>query len=93
MKISKQKAISLIANTNGQIFGVTFMKKDGTMRDMNCRLGVTKHLKGGKLGYSPADFDLMNVFDIQKKEYRSISLNTLTGVRVGGETFKIKGEK
>lgn len=91
MKISKQKAISLIAQTNGQIFGVTFMKKDGTVRDMNCRLGVKKHLKGGKLNYDPADYDLMTVFDIQKKEYRSIALNTLMTVSVGGEKFKIKG--
>jgi hypothetical protein len=39
-------AIKLL-NTNGKIVTVTFTKKDGSIRIMNCRLGVTKHLKGG----------------------------------------------
>lgn len=56
---------------------------------MNCRLGVTKHLKGGELAYEPAEYDLIPVFDVQKKAYRSISINTLTNVTIEGVGYDV----
>jgi len=44
---SKELA-SIVAASNGRFVSVTFIKKDGTERSMLCRLGVTKHLKGGE---------------------------------------------
>ena len=46
---------------NGKIFTVTFIKKDLSTRIMNCRLGVTKHLKGGTLKYDPTEKNLICV--------------------------------
>lgn len=90
MKITRNAAIKLMKSTQGKIFSATFMKKDGTVRAMNCRLGVTKHLKGGSLAFNPAEYDLMTVFDVQKKAYRMIDLDTLKSVRVGGRKFTIQ---
>ena len=61
----------------GKIFTVTFVKKSGEVRKLNCRLGVTKHLKGGNKSFRDADFNYLTVFDLQKKAYRTVNLNTV----------------
>lgn len=94
MKISKETAKQLIFDTlkvnNGQIFGVQFVKKDGTIRDMVARLGVKKGVTGEGMKYNPADFNLITAFDMQKKEYRSISIDTLTQLKVDGQVFDVE---
>lgn len=68
----------LKAGENGRIFSVKFVKRtNNEIRTMNCRLGVTKHLKGGEQGYDPKDHNLITVWDLQKKAYRSINLETV----------------
>lgn len=72
-----------------KIFSAVFLKKDGTLREMVCRLGVTKHLKGGELKYSPEDFNYLTVFDMQKQEYRTINVNTLRQIKFEGITYDV----
>ena len=74
----------LIEETNGRFFSISFIKRtDGTLRDMNCRTKVTKHLRGGELPFNPKDYNLRIVFDLQKKQYRSISLDSVKSFRCG----------
>lgn len=68
-----------------EIFTITFTKKNGEERVMNCRLGVTKHLKGGELKHNPDDYNHLIVFDMQKKGYRTVSLDTVTIIKFGGK--------
>lgn len=89
MTITRRKAVNIIRGTGGRIFTALFKKKDGTMRTMNCRLGVTSHLKGGELKFNPDDYKLMVVFDVQKKEYRMINLASLRRLRVNGAKYVI----
>jgi len=91
--ISKEQAKSLIENNNSEIFKVTFVKKDGTIRDMVCRRGVTSHLKGGVLKYDPKALGYVVVFDMAKEDYRMINLNTLISVNMGGQKFEIDQSK
>ena len=72
---------------SGCIFSAQFIKKDGTLRRMNCRTKVTKYLKGGKKGYIPIQKGLITVFDLKKKEYRSVNLNTIQKVSFGHTTY------
>ena len=88
-KIDTTNAVKLIRATQGKIFTVSFIKKDGTLRKMNCRLGVTKHLKGGELAFDPKEYDLIPVFDLQKNAYRMINLDSLVEVTINGETFEV----
>ena len=68
----------MAAGANGKIFTVKFVKRtDGSERTMTCRLGVTKHLRGGTLGYDPREHDLLGVFDMTAGGYRSIDLRTV----------------
>ena len=71
--------IENILNSKGKIFTVTFTKKDGTTRVMNCRLGVTKHLKGGESTLNPNEY--ITVYDMQNKGYRAINRNTIIDVK------------
>ena len=66
---------------------VDFVKKDGTTRTMNSRLGVTRYLKGGELPYDPAEKGLLPVFDAQKGEYRMINIPTIISAKIGNEEY------
>jgi hypothetical protein len=70
-----------------KIFTVEFTKKDGSLRVMNCMLGVTKHLKGGEMKHDPEELNHIVVFDMQKKAYRTINLNTLERITFEGKTI------
>lgn len=92
------QAVELIKETKN-IFTVTFIKKDGTVREMNCRLNVDKYVTGKGQSYNPADYDLLTVYDMKEarklddidkaKAYRNINLRTLQSLTVNGESFKI----
>jgi len=80
--MNKEEIINLVGN---KFFTISFVKKDGTLRKMNARLGVTKHLKGGKKSYNPDDFNYLTVYDLQKKGYRTINLSTIKKVKANKE--------
>jgi len=71
--------VERILSSNGKIFSVEFIKKDGSVRLMNCRLGVTKHLKGGASTLDPNKF--ITVYDLQSKGYRAIDKKTILNVK------------
>jgi hypothetical protein len=74
---------------NGNIFSAVFIKKNGERREMVCRLGVKKHLKGGSLAYDAKGRNLLPVFDMQKEGYRMININTLVQLKINGKTYKL----
>lgn len=89
--IKLAEAAEMIRNSNGAIFGVDFVKRTtGEVRKMTARLGVKKHLKGGEAAYDAAAKDLIFVYDITKKAYRSVALDAITAVRFGGEVYEVK---
>lgn len=88
-KISKIKARNMIYKTNGEFFSAQFVKKDGSIRDMVCRLGVTKHLKGGELAFDPHERGLIVVYEMNVDGYRMINIKSLRQVKIGGETYKV----
>ena len=88
--ISRKDAVDRIVKTKGKVFTAEFKKRTtGEMRRINCRLGVTKHLKGGELKYKPAEKNLVGVFDMQKQAYRMIDIDGLTNLIANGEEFEI----
>ena len=82
-----EKRVEIIKEFVGKnkIFTATFIKKDGTTRVMNCKLGVKKHLKGGEQKFNPIEKNLLTVFDMQKGEYRMINISTLQELKAHGE--------
>ena len=68
-----------------KIFTAKFIKKNGEERVINCRLGVTKHLKGVGMKHDPSTLNHIVVFDMQKKEYRTINVDTLVELKFEGK--------
>ena len=89
MKVNKEQAKDLIYNLRGKFFGGTFVKKDGSIRDMTCRTGVAKHLKvGGMKLYNYNN--LICVFDVQINDYRYVNIDTLKSLRANGEAYYVE---
>jgi hypothetical protein len=66
---------------NSQIFSVQFVKKDGTVRDMNCRQNVDtiKHNDDPQWAGH-----VLLVWDMQKKNYRYITVATVKQIKANG---------
>ena len=79
---TEDRIADAIANSQGKVFSVSFIKKDGTRRNMNARTGVTKHLKGGESTTADRDY-LFTVFDMEKKGYRNVNLSTAYHFKCG----------
>lgn len=79
------KLSDIVAQSKGKFLTVVFYKKDGSIRSMNCRLGVTKHLKGGECTLDRSKF--LIVYDMVKKGYRAIDKESIVSVSVNGSIF------
>jgi len=88
-RITLEHAESLIKSTRGAIFGVEFIKADGSRRAMTCRLGVRKGLTGKGQAFDPSEHDLLTVFSMGDNGYRNIRLNALRRVTVAGQAFAV----
>ena len=84
-KIETLKKVS----ENGKIFSVSFIKKDGSIRNMTCRKGVKKYLKGGKNTVSHIS-KYVTIYSINDKGYRNINTNTLKQVKGSGKIYTFK---
>lgn len=72
---------------NGRIFSVQFVKKDGTVRNMVCRKGVKKGVKGTGAGWGEGSMKpLRTVFDMRKAGFRTIPTDRILRLKVAGKT-------
>jgi len=90
-KITTDKAKELIHQTNGKIFSSTFIKKDNTIRTLTARLGKKYKSKTGKSApYKASNYNLLPVYDMRKKAFRMININTLLTLTINKNNYKIK---
>jgi hypothetical protein len=75
-----------IDRTNGKFFTVKFIKKDGTLRKMTCRTGVSKFVTGKGLAFEPKEKGLKVVWSTDAEGYRMINLAQVTEITFNGET-------
>lgn len=89
MKIGRAEAVRMIRECK-RFFRVTFVKRStGETITMNCLNGVRKHLKGGEKSYDPTSVGLLSVYSMDRKGYRSIPVEGIVEVKIGGEIYKI----
>ncbi len=76
---------------NGTCFGVDFVKKDGSIRRMNARMGVKCHLRQPEGTHKrTSNPNLVVVWDRNAERtgaYRSFKLDTVLSLRHGGMTY------
>lgn len=89
MNISKPEAVNIITRkTRGGFFGIEFVKKDGSTRRLNARLGVRKGLAGGKntVDHKP---EYLTVWSRHDHSWRNVNVNTIRRVTFGGVEYEI----
>ena len=84
LNVTREKLDKLLNDQRGKFFTVTFIKKDGTVRKSNGRLGVKKYLKGGLNKVTRYDNTYDTTFDVKVMGYRTINLHTVLSVRANG---------
>ena len=93
--INRKQAIGLLEKVRktGQFFGVEFIKKSGELRRMSAKLGVKPPpSKTGKpMAYNPKSYGLRVVYEVSKKQYRMLNINTLCCINCGGTRYEVKG--
>ena len=87
--MNREQKKALIDFIGPRIFTVTFIKKDGTERKMNCRLGVTSKQNGGKNTTEHLG-EYLTVYDMQKLQYRNVNLDTIIDVKCGKATLRLR---
>ena len=85
---SSDELKAMIKSTKGRFFSCTFIKKDGSMRVMNGRIGCHKGIKG--VGRKFQKENLVTVFDAQAKEYRMINVDTMLTFNCGKFSWKVE---
>jgi len=89
MKISRKKAVDLIANTKN-IFGATHIKRTNKeIRVGSYKLGVTKGTNGNGLKYNPSSKNLIPVYDMNKG-FRMLDIDGLTELKIDHETYQVE---
>ena len=84
---NKKMNIIKKVSQNGKIFSVEFIKKNGDVRKMTVRKGVTKFLRGG--GYNTVSHlpQYMTLFSINDNGYRNLNLHTLFSIKGDGKEY------
>jgi hypothetical protein len=79
-QITTKQALEIMKSK--KIFSAEFVKKDGSIRKIVGRTGVTKHLKPNAKpqAYKPSERGYVTIYDFQKKDYRLINVQTLIKV-------------
>ena len=85
---SSDELKAMIKSTKGKWFSCTFIKKDGSKRVMNGRIGCHKGVKG--VGRKFQKENLVTVFDAQVREYRMVNVDTLLTFNCGGFSWKVE---
>ena len=89
--INRTKAKELIKESKGKIFSTTFIKKDNTIRTLTSRTGKQYKSKTGKKApYKPSDYNLIALYDMRKKAFRMLNLNTLITLSINKTKYIIK---
>ena len=72
---------NIVNEVGSRFFTVCFTKLNGIERVMTCRLGVTKHFKGG---VDTGTTDYLTVWEPATRGYRNVNLDTLQWIKCRG---------
>ena len=70
-----------------RIFSITFEKADGTVKTINARLGVRKHLNGKGMRYVPENYNLMVLWSMTDKGYRAVKRDKIKSIKSNGVLY------
>ena len=83
-----------INKTNASLFRVSFIKANGENRTMYCKTKIKRHLskKPNKKVVKNINQDIVRVFDMESKSYKSFKLDSVFEFRSGKVVLKSNNE-
>lgn len=76
---------NFVNENSDKFLTITFVKKDGTLRTINGRFGVTKHLRGGVKTVDPDKF--FTIYSLADEGYRNINKESIVKIARNGVTI------
>ena len=88
--MSIEQLRSTINSTHSRMFVVSFIKQDGTTRTMYAKTGLKRYLskKVNKRKVQRTNNDVVCVFDMESKSYKSFKLSSVFEFRCGKVVLK-----
>jgi hypothetical protein len=87
-QLTTLQAAVMITTSQGRIFNVKFTKRNGEERSLNGKF-QSKGQNSKRLKFNPTSQNLLSVFDVTKKGYRFVSLDTLHYLALDGQRFQV----
>lgn len=91
LNIQRNMVPALLAAHKGKFFSCTFTKKDGTKRDLNCRIGAI----AGHDGINPiahlAQYVTVTTHEGGKMEFKNVNVHTMENLNIAGNKYTIVG--
>jgi hypothetical protein len=87
--IKRENLKDFINSNKGKIMTIVFRKKDGTIRTLNTRTGVRSNITGKGLSYDPEKYGYLILWDLAKRGYRTVTLDTIEKVKANRETYPV----
>ena len=83
-----------INKTNASLFRVSFVKANGEHRTMYAKVGIKRHLSKNpnKRIVKNVNQDIVRVFDMESKSYKSFKLDSVFEFRSGKVVLKSNNE-
>ena len=78
--INTEQLRNEISKTNASLFRVSFVKANGEHRTMYAKIGIKRHLskRPNKKVVKNTNQDIVRVFDMESKSYKSFKLSSVT---------------
>ncbi len=88
--INKEQLRNEISKTNASLFRVSFVKANGESRTMYCKTKIKRHLskKPNKRVLQNTNPNIVRVFDMESKSYKSFKLDSVFEFRSGKVVLK-----
>lgn len=90
-EISLREAEYILRATKGKVFSVVFYKKDGSLRQLQGRLGVRKDIKG-KGNVMAYHKEYITVYEMHNG-YRNVNLNSIQSISFGKKVYKVTSDE
>lgn len=92
IEMAKSKVAEVLADleAKGGFFSIDFVKKTGELRTMNCRF-LHDHTRARYIA-DGIHHNCLTVYDVAKRAFRQINLETALEIRGNGNVYRVKGE-
>lgn len=88
MTITRDAIQTLLTLARNEIFRISFIKKDGSIRHLVGRKGVTKGVKGVGNKVTANHSNYITVFGM-KEGFRTVNLDTVFEVKIDGFVYTV----